>query len=170
MTTNARNLGIAQQAITYVESKMTIGADNKWSDKFASLFAAETSGSCVARIRKSPYPSPRLEQLREMARRALIAGCGNCGEQAAIAFFWLHDRKVAPLEYMTRTNADHAFVVIGRKLDSSFDKPLEWGENCIICDPWAGKVYTIRNVSKKMYGSGPFDPRTVYRFEPEEGQ
>lgn len=167
-TTKAINLGFAKQAIKYVDLKMTIGADNKPWNNFITLFSAESAHDCVARNREQKYQGPRLSKLRQAARQAEKSGCGNCGEQTAIAFFYLYDRKIGPLEYINRTQADHSFVVIGRLADSPLDKPLEWGDDCVICDPWAREVYNLQNVNMKMYGNKSiFKPQVVYRYDPE---
>lgn len=166
-TIRQNNIVLARLAVSYVESKMTIGASNKISDLFTSILAPEWSATCVARIRKEPYTGGTvLAKLRTVAQRALKAGCGNCGEQAAIAFIWLYDKRIQPLDYMSRTNADHAFVVIGRDAGSSLDKPSGWGNNCVVCDPWDEEAYYVTNIGKKMYGGGVLAPRSMYRYDP----
>lgn len=158
------NLRQAEGAVTYVKQKMVIGASNKSSDLFTSLFEREWSMTCVERIRKEPYSGATIiSKLRAIAQRASINGCGNCGEQAAIAFVWLMNKKISPIDYMSRTNADHAFVVIGREGD--LKNPDSWGDNCYVCDPWDGTSYAIKDASKKMYGGGVLTPRSVARWE-----
>lgn len=158
------NLRLSELAVSYVKRKMTIGASNKISDLLTSLIAPEWSRTCVAGIRKNPYTGDTIfSKLRTIAHRASEAGCGNCGEQAAIAFIWLYDKKVGPLDYMSRTNADHAFVVVGRIGSSPLDDPSKWGDNCYVCDPWDEEAYHVRSIDRKMYGGGVIAPRSIAR-------
>ncbi len=162
---NSTNMLLSGRAVLFVKNKMTIGASNKASDLWSSLFSSEWSMTCVSRIRKRPYTgSTIISKLRAIASRASNAGCGNCGEQAAIAFIWLLDNnKTLSIDYMSRNNADHAFVVIGRNISSPLDEPSKWGSDCVICDPWDGKSYSIQDINKEMYGGGVIAPSSMAR-------
>ena len=100
----------------------------------------------------------------------VVIGCNAkpaewSGEQAAIAFVFLVDRRVTPIDYMERTNADHAFVVIDRKVGSDVKDISTWGDTAVVCDPWDEKVYAASEIPSKMYGGGTFAPRSVYRHQ-----
>jgi hypothetical protein len=101
--------------------------------------------------------------LLQAAAKAESAGCGNCGEQAAIAFVHLSQLKVRPLDYMARTNADHAFVVIGRKEDSDQSNYRTWGSDCVICDPWAGAAFVAEDIPKKAYKGESVEAESLFR-------
>lgn len=81
------NLLHATLAINFVKRAMTIGAQNKLSDVFTSF---GKSLICVAAGRSVDVAVPAKEGfpswIREASAKARQLGCGNCGEQAAIAF------------------------------------------------------------------------------------
>lgn len=88
------------------------------------------------------HMAPAGEQIRIAALWAEQHGCGNCGEQAALAYQWLLEQKVSPLEYMNLARPkDHAFVVLGRVPGSQISNPSTWGPAAVVCDPWKYKAY-----------------------------
>ena len=154
-----KNLEDARAAVDYVIEKMTIGAANKPGDHFP-LPGMPTG--CVLAIRyfssddTSNYSidDPLPAWLRSQAVKAEGAGCGNCGEQAALALQYLYDNKqVRTLDYMARTTADHAFVVIGRAANSKVEDPSTWGPTAVVCDPWHEKSYLASEIDDEMYRS-----------------
>lgn len=94
-------------------------------------------------------------QLKACAWAAKQEGAGNCGELAAIAFIYLEDNGVKPLDYMVFDNEpayDHVWVVIGRVNGSNPLKVSTWGPDAVWCDPWQmreGRVYSIDDLIKK---------------------
>ena len=56
-----------------------------------------------------------LEDIKALAKLTERYGCGNCGELTALAFMFLFNKGIRPLDFMALSDpADHAFVVIGR--------------------------------------------------------
>ncbi len=157
-----RNLAMAKNAVNYTMKKMTIGAANKNKDLFSSL---GFSLFCVAGIRKTKESGSGLAYLRAIASESEKAGCGNCAEQSAIAFIYLYDRAVRPLDYMIRQGVDHAFIVIGREEGSDINDYNTWGVNAIVCDPWAEKSYSVNEIPHNMYGGGKLTPRVYLRIK-----
>lgn len=142
-TTASRNLARGREAVAYVKKTLTLGAGNKLNDIVGSFGA---SPFCVAALRAYENfgdPKDEVDQIREWAAKAATMKCGNCGEHAAIAFCYLLDLEVKPLDYMFATNHDHAFVVIGRPATSDVSKPEEWGADAVVVDAWheGGKTY-----------------------------
>jgi hypothetical protein len=82
-----------------------------------------------------------VRQVKRLKSLSDAADCGNCGEQSAIAFVFLRDCGVRPLDRVGRKLIDHAFVVIGRASASSLDDVRTWGPAAVICDPWALQSY-----------------------------
>jgi hypothetical protein len=74
--------------------------------------------------------------IRHEAMVAKRFGCGNCGEQSAVAFMYLMQYRVSPLDYMAFTNLDHAFVVLGRPKATDDSAVSTWGDLAVVCDPW----------------------------------
>jgi hypothetical protein len=54
----------------------------------------------------------------------------------------LYDLGIRPLAWVHLDNGRHAFVVIGRSPKSG-SNPSKWGENCVVCDPWANEAYYL---------------------------
>jgi hypothetical protein len=151
---------LASEAVEYVRSKMTVGALNKIPDVLKSK---GDSIICVLAERSvtKQYESFETERyLRFLAGAAESTGCGNCGEQSALAFSYLMDRGIHPLDWMAlQSPGDHAFVVIGRLQKSNESEPVTWGERAIVCDPWKGMVYPPRDL-RPMWKYSPF---LIYR-------
>ena len=163
--TAKKNQTAAEQANVYVAGKMTVGASNKVGDVFdsfgGSILCVVASRSVEIGASKGTVPA----WLRTAAAKAEATGCGNCGEQAAVAFMHLVERKVKPIDYMFRNNADHAFVVIGRDKGSLPENHSSWGKDANVCDPWHGKAYPASRIPLDMYGGGAFRPSSAFRLE-----
>jgi len=86
------------------------------------------------------YPDHRTA-FAHWARLTLSKGCGNCGEMAAAAFTLALQKGCPIVEYMTFTNVDHAFCVLGRPATAALAQPTSWGSDCWICDPWAAGIH-----------------------------
>ena len=159
------NLDFAWQGVWYVEGKITVGAANR-AEAFYSL---GQSVLCVMAVRSTDVSITDKQSgipswLLQAAAKAESAGCGNCGEQAAIAFVHLSRKlKVRPLDYMHRTNADRAFVVIGRDGKSDESDYRTWGSACVVCDPWADAAFAAVNIPKKAYKGETFEAESIFR-------
>jgi hypothetical protein len=145
------NLAIAWEAVRHVKGRMKFGAKNKLQDLLRSrgqsidcvndLRADEDKyAQSLARLAQDS-PASANERLIEF-RAALAAshGCGNCAEQAALAFVYLRDKAIFPLDYMVKPDVflsfgGHAFVVVGRDRGSAADKPSTWGPSAAVADP-----------------------------------
>jgi len=159
----------AELANQYVKQTMPIGAANRFSNvaKFGVLFSLPIGCVAGSRFGRSPREGMgTLAGIRAMANRAALSKCGNCQEQAAVAFMWLHDHGVGPIDYMTRVHADHAFVVVGRSDHKWSTDTGTWGDDCVVCDPWDENVYYASEIEKKMYGGGKIAPYSEFRWTP----
>jgi len=76
-----------------------------------------------------------IDLYRISANQARRNGCGNCGENSILAFLFLYDLGVRPLDRLG-VDQDHAFVVIGRAAGDVNDFK-SWGKAAAVCDPWA---------------------------------
>ena len=83
------------------------------------------------------YATPMVAAIAEVRGRA-----GNCDDQSCVAFVYLLDNKVRPLDWMHLTNQRHSFVLIGRDGASGAD-PAGWGEDVVVCDPWNDAAYHL---------------------------
>ncbi len=146
---------LAENIVAEVQAKLPKGAANKPTSSPAAV-------ECVQRMRTVTALQlmalgqffKLVSDIRTIASSAVSKGCGNCGEQAAMAFILLLDRKVEPLDYMfcAGEGDDHAFVVIGRREGSDVRKydPQGWGPDAVVCDPWMGKAYSCREMTTHL--------------------
>ncbi|MDH5545478.1 MAG: hypothetical protein OEZ43_07795 [Gammaproteobacteria bacterium] len=154
------NLHWANNALRHVKYTCVIGASNRHDDMERT---SNWSNDSVKRMRKQSAARTATtwgELVRLLAKDASDSRCGNCGEQAALAFEYLRlTLGATPIEYMTLASqrqggggvgvcdGDHVFVVIGRKaggnpgtVSSTLDIQ-NWNPETVICDPWANEVY-----------------------------
>ncbi len=139
------NLRVAKEAIGFVARKMTIGAGNKPD-------SASDAAACVAFGRSTMVSTPNF--IPHLAARAVANGCGNCGEQAAVAYMFLFRRGTRPLDYMYLDDPSgvtvHAFAVIGFSPDGE-DDASGWGKEAVVCDPWDdGQAYPAWQIGQNM--------------------
>lgn len=95
---------------------------------------------------------------------------GNCYELTFQALdYILNKYPEMPAEVYKLANLNelddgiHAFLVLNRDPKSSMFEPETWGENAIICDPWAKDVYLAKQYLNRLRGSDtdPTENRTV---------
>ena len=84
----------------------------------------------------------KLERYRQIANLTVKMKAGNCFEQAIVAFIDLYDRGIRPVAIMYMDNRRHAFVLIGRPSRTE-NHPSKWGDECVVCDPWAREAYYL---------------------------
>src|SRR5580692_10984464 len=101
------NLQSAKRAVAYVQQQLPRGSGNQ-SD-------SPTDGrACVRYVRSTMVCT--ADFIPHLAARAVEVGCGNCGEQAAVAFMYLLGLGVRSLDYMNLSDGAgtpiHSFVVI----------------------------------------------------------
>lgn len=144
-------LATAITTVKYVQDKMQFGASNKFPNLAASMCVGW--GGMDGKMRKDVdkdlekagfkrgsegTPDAWKKRIEVEAYNAKSWGCGNCGEQASIAFTYLREHGVRPLDYFEAegTFTRHAFVIIG--LDPGVDKTdfTKWNKDAIMCDPW----------------------------------
>ncbi len=76
------------------------------------------------------------------ASDATSYGTGNCGEQSAIAFTYLCQKNVFPIDWchFDQKGKDHAFVIVNAKAPITPTNFSEWSNFAILCDPWDDRV------------------------------
>lgn len=138
------NLRIARDAILYVQEQLPRGSGNQ-------THSPTDGAACVSHVR-STIPLCAPDYIPHLAHRAVEVGCGNCAEQAAVAYIFLQNRGVQPLDYMLLSDNTgtgiHVFVVIGFKPDEGTSG---WGKEAVICDPWDdGRAYPADQIVNQM--------------------
>ena len=92
-----------------------------------------------------------LSRILTIGRAARTRGNGNCMEQSAIAFGYLYQKGVKPVDYMMfeADGWDHGWLVIGRAEGSDPADLGTWGPDAVWCDPWGapgGLCFTINDL------------------------
>lgn len=124
----------AEAGIKQTKTVLSHGAGNQKealeASKFNSYFrmAAMRDPECWS-ISPSVYSLARENPEALTAAKADLAGGGNCGEHAAIAFDYLRTNSSEMVHMSSKEGLDHAFVVVGNP-DSDSDSDL------VVCDPW----------------------------------
>lgn len=144
-------LSEAKIALRYTKNALPLGAADNVSDQLRTGFTVNLAllpsrgfknmGSAINAV--FGVEESAIQYYRRVAYFAEEYGVGNCQEQAAVAFCYLVNRGVKPVELMYRTN--HLFVIVGRgpspRDAGSPDDPTTWANHCWVCDPWKNKVY-----------------------------
>lgn len=145
-----RNLRHAQKAIKHVRSKLIYGSNTEkdsklpsWEPNRLSILRNEVKCHAIT-YATSHNGKVDFQEMSEINKKALKKyGFGACGEQAQAAFVFLKKRGIYPLDFCITTGGGHNLVVIGREATSNPDDISTWGENAVVCDPWAEKVYLL---------------------------
>ncbi|HAT1981144.1 hypothetical protein [Legionella pneumophila] len=145
-----KNLNEALSAIKYVKSKLVYGSNTEkdskklnWEPGRIILLRKEVHALAVVYAR-SHNGKAGFDVISKLTHAALLKyGFGNCGEQAQTAFCYLQSRGVAPLDYCQTSIGEHCLIVIGRVSGSDPNDISTWGEDAVICDPWAEKAYPL---------------------------
>jgi hypothetical protein len=174
VTDAARNLNAAIQTKLYVQKKMDIGASNKFGDNLGGLtlpvWCVSQTRDDIARDLKSQAAEikrtgsdPLKAIVDTWARHARDMGCGNCGEQSALAFVQLRDVwHVSPLDWMQVGGWKHGFVVVGRIAEATNASNVgTWNPEAVVCDPWRGFARAAAD-AKYLVGE-PI--QVIYRLE-----
>ena len=132
-----KRLGHSRKAIAHTKKVLKNGGGNQkqalLDSNFNSYFrmAAMRDNECWEISREvMPYARKYPEALT--AAKASLAGGGNCGEHAAVAFDWLRVNAAGEDVNRVGHSMDHAFVLIG-------DLAKEDGAEVVACDPWPTK-------------------------------
>ena len=147
-------------AVSYVKSKMPIGASNKIGNQIRTvgLVTLRLIASRAAADLENMVNGPDSDVIQEVLRRAYVAECygaGNCTEQAAVAFAYLFKQEVRPIDYLSHPS--HFFVAVGRKEGKGImsSRPETWNPEAYICDPWNEVVYPASEYNSREPNTNP---------------
>jgi hypothetical protein len=108
----------------------------------------------------------RGDVIRQKALAATHHKAGNCEAQAAVAFMFLQQKGVHPIDYYFANGGDHQWLVIGRTKGSPEDNPDAWGPAAVICDAWDRKAYAATEFDAEMHALGQNGiPTSEFRIE-----
>ncbi len=166
---------VAANIVSQVEAKLPKGAANKPKSSQVAIECVQRMRSVTVKQLMAAGAFYKLvTDIRTVANSALSKGCGNCGEQAAIAFMMLVDKRVEPIDYMfcAGEGDDHVFVVIGRREGSDVRKysAQTWGPDAVVCDPWMGLAYSCSEMQTNLASrTKTFEYASACRFRTVDG-
>ena len=163
MSMGLSKLAAAKAALQYVQVVLPLGSGNNFKDGRNPILRAFVEVKLVTDVRPAMLrediamiltsklyrafgaefgEAERAAYITRVASIAVAAGCGNCSDQATVAFCYLYYQHIRPIDLMYLTNEKHSFVVIGKNSDGGLD-PATWGEDVVVCDPWNDDAYTL---------------------------
>lgn len=76
----------------------------------------------------------------------------SCEARAGMAFLYLARRGIQPIEMMSFANddADHVFVLVNRQPGFRITDSATWGDEAIVCDPWARSCYAAPMMAAQL--------------------
>ena len=137
-----KNLALAMVGIALVYKRYPLGALNK-KESFSSM--GPSVYLCQMLLFSKLRNSHTEREVQENLHAILLSGklrSAFCGEMACTAANFINSiDKDNTAELVKLYNGHHEMVVIGRDKNSNPNDINTWGENAVICDPWARKFY-----------------------------
>jgi len=135
----------ANAAISYVKQNVryrglnTAGGWIRNPAEVPQKFAARIDSVRTGSQRSAQYSGPFDGDvyINELDRLAKETGTGNCSELSAVAFNYLRNQGVRPIDYFAvwRGSWNHAFVVLNRPADQPLARFDQWSRYAVVCDP-----------------------------------
>jgi hypothetical protein len=97
-------------------------------------------------LRKEIYYGNPLES---HVQKIMRYKTGNCGELAAVGFYYATKEHVQA-EVVKIQRGDHHFLVIGRNEKFPLFDFKNWGPNAVICDPWTRSYYPASKIEQYL--------------------
>lgn len=169
------NLELAQEALRYAQERIkesssalktpdteTLRINKNINHMRQSTLDKQNSIKALYRV-----ASPHSLIVKSRSKIITQFEVGNCSEYATLALRYIHKQSSIYAETMYIQDGDHAFVVIGRPIDTDINKPETWGEDAVVCDPWSDMVYPASEIPEKLQCfSGTTGKRAVYPRDP----
>lgn len=146
----------ARRTIDYTKQKISLGSVNKYTDTLNPEYFKVTSELQKMRNNKKHFLqklmltltfSPDKNQdikLLKLKMKALIYErfkVGNCKEQVTVALAYLKKNGFDDVDLCDMLGGDHTFLLLN---------------GCIICDPWADKIYHVKDFAKEREAAKSF--------------
>ncbi len=90
--------------------------------------------------------------LLQLAKNIVTSGHGVCENLALVGLIhsWqTHPEK--PVEWVHCYEGKHHLLIIGREKGSSPKDHRTWGKDCVFCDIWAGKCFSVSQIEQELY-------------------
>lgn len=161
----ATNMHWARMANTWTRTMLVLGRSNR---PLSILQSGGTSvvNNVIQRWNTGDEDVYTLSGILRVASYAEnVAKTGNCREHAAVAFAYLYNQGVSPIEYVSYAEpGNHSFVVIGRASANPirFD-PRTLAAVVAVCDPWDDRAISASEISSAMYSGWQNGFEVYYR-------
>jgi hypothetical protein len=146
-----------------------------WLERHNTPLINSLRDDVVARFtncRKNSQAKLSFEDFFKINQEAVLEyQYAQCGEIAAIAFVEAQSNPcISSVDFCRTSEGHHNLIVIGRKKDSDPDDISTWGDEAVVCDPWALKIYPVSLFSQmqapeydvkyppRCYQGGPLPP------------
>jgi hypothetical protein len=163
----------AKSAIAYVQQTVryrglnTAGGWIRHPTEMNEKVVARVASKIVGSSRSAQYSGPFDGDvyINELDRLAKETSTGNCSELSAVAFNYLRNQGVRPIDYFAvwRGAWNHAFVVLNRPADQPLARFDQWSRYAVVCDPLydrAGDAGFLATWYPKIY---PFTDKDMLR-------
>jgi hypothetical protein len=93
--------------------------------------------------------------VRIIAKLAEKYSVGNCHEMTSVALIKLLNLGLwnIRIDLMYIINGDHAFLVLGREINSDPANYKTWGPHAVVCDLWADDVFPATEIENRLMNS-----------------
>jgi hypothetical protein len=166
-------INAAKSAIAYVQQTVryrglnTAGGWIRHPTEMNEKVVARVASKIVGASRSAQYSGPFDGDvyINELDRLAKDTQTGNCSELSAVAFNYLRNQGVRPIDYfgVWRGAWNHAFVVLNRPADQPLARFDQWSRYAVVCDPLydrAGDAGFLATWYPKIY---PFSDKDLVR-------
>lgn len=155
----------AKEAVIYARTQCLLGAANNQLDMLRAQ-AESRDKDLIAKTAEWQKKS-NIHTGADLASRVLTEGdiiraaesakdlqASNCVGMSCLAYQYLISNHVTPVELINFQDGNHMLVLLGRSSEFAPILNHESGliiDDCVICDPWANKVYQSVDFEREKY-------------------
>jgi len=173
----AENLTLAEKANTYTENTIVFSSTNPLRNKLPGPSLATIQRSIDLMRESYIFKTSSFQYAKDMGLRSLKLHQGECLEMscAGLVYFLYQKNLQTKVDVYTIKNknpedlgGDHAFLVIGRDVNSNPADPSTWGESAVVADPLRNVAFPASQIERledhlglnpqNMPLSRPFNP------------
>ncbi len=158
------------------KKQMDVDLAKRMEDFAAKKWGKDEQGAWLADrgtldlYKKTEIMNSMADVIELNAKYALEYACGNCDEFSSLAFKFLKDRDVKPLDFMKQqgllgsmsTFGNHAFVILGRDKKTDPSDINSWNDEVVWCDPYEDKIGGLDLIKERFSGK---EISLLYRWD-----
>lgn len=145
------NLLLARMGIFFVDDRYPLGGLNRYDVAVSMQQVLWVAQMQLMQKLRQAHADDKQDIIAAIMYGDELQGA-FCGEMAnhACSFIPICKLNKREVEAEKVVLSDHCMVVVGRKADSDPDDISTWGENAVICDPWARKIYAASTFAEEQ--------------------